>query len=311
MPYIFQYPLSAVFYIAFGLLIVIASRLADEKNSIYGLIFIVLVMSVVSGLRGYSVGTDTNAYVNYYLTLQSDFFEIGYVLLIRFLMLAGNVQLTLTCVSFLTYGLFVWRLWLYRKEFDFAVSMAAFMGLVFFAPWNGQRFYIAVAIVFFATYYLFEGKLGRYLLLIVLAFTFHKTAICCVALIPLRLLWLRELDRGKRNRLVWTSIGSILVAAFVIVYLYSTGQFERYFTTYEASETGAVGGSWYVFILIMLLTCNYLILARRIARPESRLVVAVNVLSVIYLISTILTYSVPGIGRLPQYLTPIACLSLA
>lgn len=311
MPYLFQYPLSALFYIALAVFVIVASSAAARKNSPWIVLFIIMVLSLVSGLRGYSVGTDTSAYVNYYLTQQSTYFEQGYALLVHVLMLSGSIQVTLTGIAFLTYSLLIWRMWGFRKDFNFPVSMASFMSLVFFASWNVQRFYIAAAILFFALPYVFNGRTIRYLLFCVLAFLFHRTAICGVALIPLRLLWISELEASRKSRLIIFSISSIMAAAGIVVYFWSSGAFDRYYTTYESSESGPVGGSWYVFFIIVVLAANYVLVSRKRGVSEPRVVVATVLLTGIYVLTTIITYSVPGIGRLPQFLTSVACLALS
>ena len=159
-------------------------QISPNKVAVF---FLGLVLILVAGLR-YYVGTDFGAYyINSSSYLLTDLWdrivalnEPGIVLL----SLIGNAfirndQTLIFVCSLFTIILFVFTI--FKRSPTFTVSMLLFLFLgVWHGSFNGIRQYLAAAIIFAGFNYIIERKFFRYLLIILLAFLFHKTALVMI-----------------------------------------------------------------------------------------------------------------------------------
>lgn len=145
-------------------------------------------------LRDESVGADIKSYSIRFTLLQNlrwpDLFsyantgvEIGYSLLNKVVGLLGGFRLFLIVVSAI---IVLPVLYLYRHEAEDAVLCIAFflVTLLFGMFFSGLRQSIAIALGVFAFYCAKNRKKILFILIVLLAFTFHRTAILLLALYP-------------------------------------------------------------------------------------------------------------------------------
>lgn len=201
-------------YICLLLFIVITayfSRLyfAEKLQKVF-LIIIALVLVLFAGLRNYTVGTDTHTYLAIFNRMNEfeDVFshiDFGFYILVwlarqitteYFLPLLFTAAIIVAC-----YLTAIQRL---VKNYETALYLfIAVEGYLFF--FNGARQGLAAAVCFLAIPFILERKLWPYLALVLIATTFHRTA-----LITIPLYWLASPTVDKR-RLIYLAIATIVM----------------------------------------------------------------------------------------------------
>ncbi|OCT11037.1 capsular biosynthesis protein [Paenibacillus pectinilyticus] len=116
----------------------------------------------------------------------------------------GNPQWLIFITALVTNVLIVYVLYKYSKLFELSIYIFITSGL-FIVSMNGVRQFLASAIVFAATKFLFEGKWKRYFLVVGFASLFHGSALI---LIPIYFIVRRR---------AWTTSTIVLLAASVIL----------------------------------------------------------------------------------------------
>ena len=199
---------------------IMASNTKKRSNILLGIIFISLFLICV--LRSSSVGRDIVGYKDAYKMTKdvpfSDFnyiyYENGYLLFMK-ICIALNMNFQLFLVS--TYLIILVPIFIFIRKYSFDKCFSAFIYVcyvIFEVDLSAVRQAIAMSIVLVAFVILIEKKkmyMLWYVLLILLAITFHKSAIICFAILPLMLI----------KDIKWCSI--IVVAATIVsLFLRST-----------------------------------------------------------------------------------------
>lgn len=208
------------------------------------LIFWILVL--FAGLRNSSVGTDTNNYVGYFLygnrvgIIQNKTnIESGYILvnnIARFISGQYWVLLTMIAGIIIFFELKV----IYRLSQNFLLSIFLYISLGFFVfLFNGARQAIGAAIFGMAIYHLIKGSLKNYILWILIAAFFHKTA-----LIGLPFYYFLRSGFSLKK----TIINILAFSAFLTIYFVLGGTEAIVGNRYEQYiERGALGGGGFTF----------------------------------------------------------------
>jgi hypothetical protein len=164
---------------------------SGERKKKY-LIFVFALIALVSSLRGIGVGIDTRQFANAYteigyLDWSGAFamrYEPGFITLCKLLnYFSGNYQLLLIVSS--CFILFSFARFIYRNCEDVVMGTYVFLCMPFAQSLNQMRQYIAVCILLFAIELLKEKRYLKFLLLVLLAASFHYSAIICVVFIVL------------------------------------------------------------------------------------------------------------------------------
>lgn len=170
-----------------------------------------IVLILVAGLR-FQVGADYNNYVSTYevrketwLTFLRSFDEPGIAILCKICSLIYDNAATLFFVcSVITIGLYMSTIRKYSTNYMFSVLMFIFCG-----TWAGSfgaiRQYLAAAILFAGHRYMYERKFWKWLLVVLLAFCFHRTAI---VMLPVYFIAKRKIN-----------FKTILILVIVIVFI--------------------------------------------------------------------------------------------
>lgn len=182
-----------------SILLVLLSNNYKHKNkkfSIFLSVLAVVVVAFIAGARDYSIGTDTSGYANVIFNYAkvypniADFYsraaiwgESGYLLLnyivARF---TSDPHIYYFILGFIMYGLTLWSLWKYSKYgFSVTLAWACYLFLFFGDTLNAMRQMLACSIVFFAFTYFLDKKYIKYVLLMLLAFSCHKSALLSLA----------------------------------------------------------------------------------------------------------------------------------
>lgn len=175
--------ISLLFYLVIAAVSAVATYLAQKQNRKALLLFPVLLLSLVAGLRSLEVGVDTETYnALFYFTQRMNFSNVTrehlfYYTSVFVLSLFGTTAAVFTVFAFLINTLVFLRLWDFRYSAHLGVAVFLFVTFYFGGIMNGLRQYIAVAILFFATRYLKKRQYIRFLFMLVLAISFHNSAI--------------------------------------------------------------------------------------------------------------------------------------
>lgn len=158
------------------------------------ILFMLFPLFGLIAFRGATVGTDTQAYINMFNAMKENLFqaessyeriEIGFTLLLKGLSkISGDPQILFIVQASVFYIVFV--NFLKKNTLDPARFIVLFLGLNLFNFYlTGIRQAFAMSICLASYQMAKERKLIRFLLLVILAFTFHKSAIFFVAIYPL------------------------------------------------------------------------------------------------------------------------------
>lgn len=145
-----------------------------------------IILIVVSGLR-WKVGTDYGNYIFSYSRRKEEwlfslinFDEPGIGILAKIGSFIYDDYVSMFfLVAVMTIGLCIWTISKYSNNFTFSILIYIFIG-AWHNSFNGIRQYAAAAIIFAGHRYIYDRKFLRYLLVIVCAMLFHKTAIIMV-----------------------------------------------------------------------------------------------------------------------------------
>lgn len=170
-------------------------------------------------------------------------------------------------------------LYKYSRLFELSVYVFITSGM-YIVSMNGIRQFLAAAILFAATKYLFEGNWKKYSLIILLASTFHQTAII---LIPIYFLVRRKAWTG-------TTIILLLVAILLTV---GYGQFSQALfevirdSHYSEYQNFKEGGANVIRVLVDAVPILIAYIGRERLRkmvPESDYIVNLSLLGVVFMI---------------------------
>ena len=139
----------------------------------------------------YNVGVDYKNYELYYniINFQSRYsvdvltFESGFIFINKIAALLFNSSRGFFFLSSLTFLLFSFiGIIRYKEKISMPLSIMIFLVFFYSPSFNGIRQLIAVSIVFFALKYAFEKRIWKYLIFIIIASFFHRTALICLLL---------------------------------------------------------------------------------------------------------------------------------
>jgi len=175
---------SALLYASVMAMSVLLGYYASETNKKFYIVFIILLLSVLSGLRGESVGLDTVSYnqmfdllkkgesLQYYV-IEDTFRFIAQILLKIF----HHNNWLFFLFALLSHGLIVFRFWDFRENSSFGIQIFCYYCGFYFFSLNVMRQFCAVAFVFFGTRFLPKGGYFKFLLFLLVGVLFHKSAL--------------------------------------------------------------------------------------------------------------------------------------
>ena len=298
----FIYLSLIVFVVFFAYLAKMKGVAKTESRALLFIAFLAMVL--VAGLRDQSVGTDSWSYVRYFGWIESieDFlkygsntFEYGYWGLNWLLRhLSDQYVLLFTVLAVIVVGCY--QKAIIDNSRNIPVSLFLFISMGFYTFFlNGARQGVACSICALALRFLVLRDVWRYLALIILASTFHKTAL---VMLPVYFLLRRE-NTYKVN----ISIGVLgVLGALILQEAVGIGsQFDKRYESFATSEEG--GGVlivlFYFLHMFFFLACKKMI---RIDRGRYSIFLNMFVFgSVIALVSVLFRLNPSGILRLCVY----------
>lgn len=204
---------------------------------------IFLILFLLSACR-LNVGNDYAKYVEFMHLVNCDAYvptEIGFNLLVKLIYgLSGyeNFLLVFAFYSFVTVLFFL--LAMYEQSDEFGLTFFLFMTLgYYFQTFSTVRYYLALAVALYSMKFVLRKQWGRFVVLIILGATFHKSLL---VVIPLYFL----------ASLSWKKWQLAIAAAFCTTFLFLQDFYLKLvvflYPTYEDTEY-LEGGTSYISIL--------------------------------------------------------------
>ena len=208
-------------YLVFFISIILAI-LAEKRKKLIYLIFLVIVMSLFIGLRGYDIGDDTRTYYEIFQytangvispNIEYGFWLVSYLLL----QIIPNATFVFTVFSFIINTCFVYRLWTMRERYSFHLMLIIYLLLFYPQTCNIMRQYIAISVIFLATLLLEKKRYRSFIIINLLMFTIHKSAIMGIFYIPIFMFMDSQISkRKKKNAIIISMIALPIVLCFLI-----------------------------------------------------------------------------------------------
>ncbi len=197
-----------------------------------------LIFTMLAAFRDISIGNDTYTYFNLFKTVQNESidvlknrFEVGYLWLNKLLgLISSNPQILFIITSIIIMTGF--SILIYKYSNSVWMSVFLFYSLGYFgASMNTIRQCIAMTIIFLAYHFILENKIKLFLISVILATTFHKTAIVFLVAYPLL-----KMPLNKKNifimicgtlmgLLAFNKIFDLIINVFPIYSYYENGKY--------------------------------------------------------------------------------------
>ena len=207
------------------------------------LLSVFVILFALSACR-LNVGNDYAKYVEFMHLVNCDAYvptEIGFNLLVKLIYgISGfeNYLLVFAVYSFVT--VLVFLLAMYEQSDDFPLTFFLFMALgYYFQTFSTVRYYLALAVALYSMKFVLRRQWGRFIVLILLGSTFHKSL-----LVVIPLYFLASLSWKK-----WQlAVGALFCTTFLFCQDFYIKVVVLLYPTYEDTEY-LEGGTSYINIL--------------------------------------------------------------
>lgn len=284
-----------------------------------------LPLTLLSGLRATSVGTDTLNYLYLFNYIPSDidgffntiklglFDEPGFKV-IQFVFRFFNLEFNYFLFFISSFIVFVYLREIFTHSKYKKLSVLIFLTFGFYTfHFNGARQGIAIAIFFYSLRYAFKGDSVKFYSCLILGFFFHKSIIFCI---PVLILIKSELNLKK---ILFLMLGTSFLAVSVdIIIGFASQNIDLRYSNFSTKHSEAMGVFYHLTNLLIFI---FLYLIKVIYRIREKLFNACLNLSLIGVliggVSIVLKLDPNGIARgsyyfiqLYIYLIPIAIYSI-
>ena len=189
----------------------------------------VLIVAILAGLRDYSIGSDTFSYTLYFIDYGSRFsslqkfmaffgsvYEPGFNIMGYFVGLIFNHDghWFLFWCAIVIYGFMMKAFWYYKDYCSVSLAWLFFLMLDCTQSLNIIRQYMAVAIASYAFCSALDGKYKKYVLLTIIAASFHYSAI--FSFIILFIIWGLKKNNTFHYKMLTVILTTIITAGFVV-----------------------------------------------------------------------------------------------
>lgn len=291
----------------FNLLVVFFAYLDSYKDFKYGLKISFTLIFIFLALR-YNFGNDYKSYYNGYIKVNSYTsinyfnnlfrFEPGWLFLCRVFKSLGFFSLIIFLAFFnsIVYYWFI-RRYVPKMYYWLGVFIYVFDPGFMLTHLSAMRQSIAISLFIISIPYIFNRQLIRFVLCILIAYLFHRSAFI---LLPLYLL-------GYLNWKINTVTAAIIVSVFISLFLFGkfflpylnkliTNNFEKY-EVYQGGAAIGTGLGVIYFSAVFILVLYY----ERFQHKETAVVFKIAIISFLFLPLGLL---VQMIGRVGMYLAP-------
>lgn len=265
-----------IYLITFLLVEIFAINISTKNNSATTKklplqpIIIILLLSILGGMRNNVIGTDVlvygerwfdiacisnsfTEYINRINTSDTGYLFINYVVS-RF---TNNFNIFLFIHQLICNSLVISTLYKYRGKSPFWLSTLCYICLFYCRTYNILRQAVALSIIFYSIRYLQEKKYKTFIFSTIFASFFHFTAIFGITLLPLKIISDSK-SKLKKLYLLFIILITILISISiksVIVFLYTNGIVNQRIYNYLfdfVNETGNIINVETIFKTIFL-----------------------------------------------------------
>ena len=217
---------SIIIYTVVLAICVVGTYFADQKNKKWILWCVIAFITLFSGLRGVQVGIDTASYLEKFAAIAGNRLDEAYALEETFkyicyvlLRICDRPWFLLTLFALVTNGCILLRLWDMRKVASLPWMVAVYYMSYYFMTLNCMRQFCAVAIVFYATRFLEEKRIIPYVVCVLTAAMFHKSAVVSLVLVFLLLFYWKSLTKKQKAffQMVIRAIPVLLIVAIIFL----------------------------------------------------------------------------------------------
>lgn len=223
------------YIVYFGLLLIIfiLALIAERSGEKKYVFLIIFLLSLVAGLRKYTVGIDTQGYIVAIQNISNGNLNLAYGIewTFRYICYAMSFifkdpQMYLFLFALVTHGMIVYRFWELRNYISFRGALTGYYIMFYIISLNLMRQFIAISIVFYGTRFLKE-KQWAFIIFVLLASMFHQSALLGLLYILFNFPAWKFLSKTQKYFLILLGIISPFI--FAKVYKYMT-QYISYFS---------------------------------------------------------------------------------
>ena len=202
----------------------------NERGRKHFLFLVFMLLTLVSGIRGYTVGADTRAYVRWYenidrISVMNGRFEAGFTVFLKALhLISSNPSFMLFITSIICIGTFCIFAYKYSKKPTISALLYVLLGS-YFSQMNTMRQSLALSITMWSFMLMLNDRDKEKLdvrktvfsaILVLLAMSFHTIAVVCY--VP----WVLMLRQGKNEdesklSIQWAVFRTIILAVIVFI----------------------------------------------------------------------------------------------
>lgn len=211
-----------IIYISVIFISVMLAYIAEKRREQRYILLAALLLSLIAGLRGVSVGIDTAQYTKYFGLISEGRTELVYGLEGSFVFICkmllriwDNPSFLFLLFALATNFLIMSRIWDFRESVSLPWAVVVYCGMFYFMTFNIMRQLLAAAIVFYATRYIRKGQYFRFLSGVGLGFLFHNSALLGVGFLACELFEWRSL--GKKQK-IFLLCGAITAPIAAIIF---------------------------------------------------------------------------------------------
>lgn len=229
-------------------------------------LILVLILSfqlvLLSTFRSNTVGSDTINYINrFFIISATDWkyiydlrdvvdFEEGFII---FNKIIGTLSSNRTVFLAINSAIIVFSVadFIYKKSPNIFLSFLVFIGLGFWGDsMNILRQMLALAILLRSLKYIEEKQLFRFVFLVIVASTFHISALSFIIVYPLSLL---KINRVYLITMITLGVSVYLLADKIIIYLLNFFGYQQHFSSIGTSS----GGGMIVMLIMFAIAALY------------------------------------------------------
>jgi len=218
---------SVIVYCGLAILSFKLAKYAVKYNKKKTVWWIVIVLSMVAGLRNTSVGIDTKTYEMVFDSVVAGNVEImfnveqGFAYICKVLLsIWNNSHFLFFVCAFVSHSLLLFTFWNNRQFSSFQWAVLTYYIVFYTFSLNGVRQFVAVAIVVAATEMIKKGKYGSFIISIIIASLFHKTALIGVMYLLFEILFIKAFNKKRTIKIlalcIFTCIAGYMVMGDLI-----------------------------------------------------------------------------------------------
>lgn len=294
--------------------------------------FAVLMVAILAGIRGYTVGTDVQVYGNdlfYYARTVSwsQFYhsltkiEPLYLLLVYFSSrFSSEPHIQYFFIGLIIYTFVMAGIVKNKRNISITFAWFAFLCLLYGDTYNAMRQCLAISVAFFAFDDAKNQRYFRYILKMIIAFLFHNSAILAFAIFAIYFILQKNNKMWVKVFLIVATVGGISCFNEILTFFIGTGLLNEKMNRYLIGESTGLSIPAILIrlpflILIILQKKQFFSVEKRDAyvfplKNEAEADFYILCL-IIELISVELSAFLPSLYRISLFFVPFRCIAYA